>query len=256
MQLLAEFFVYIKIKRLFHIVLMLQMVLSGKLLAQEVPKPSVQVDSYLFSDSCSITVSTGFEGARLLMEYGNDALYRECEETMTIKETRTLRFKASHPDYEDSEVKVVRVYKRSEETLDVLGDNEILINNKRAPLDKNSAEWLSFTSEKVEFQFLANKSIKEVEILSLIDKENNILPPKKASLYAYLKNGKKVHIRTTNTIGKFSSETDYYSHTLIITGKPKLKKILRKTEYFSLEAFPHVKNGVLFSLYFDEIMIR
>ena len=77
MQLLAEFFVYIKIKRLFHIVLMLQMVLSGKLLAQEVPKPSVQVDSYLFSDSCSITVSAGFEGARLLMEYGNDALYRE-----------------------------------------------------------------------------------------------------------------------------------------------------------------------------------
>ena len=257
MQLLAEFYVYIKIKRLFYIVLILQTVLSGKLFAQEVPKPSVQVDSYLFSDSCSITVSTGFEGARLLMEYGNDALYRECEETMTIKETRTLRFKASHPDYEDSEVKVVRVYKRSEETLDVLGDNEILINNKRAPLDKNSAEWLSFTSEKVEFQFLANKSIKEVEILSLIDKENKILPPKKASLYAHLKkSGKKIHIRTTNTIGKFSSDKEYYSHTIVLIGKPKLKRILRKTEYFSLAVFPHVKKGELFGLYFDEIMIR
>ncbi len=221
------------------------------------PKPSVQVDSLLFSDSCVITVSTGFEGAILLMEYGNEAQYRECEETMTMKETTTLRFKASHPDYEDSEVKVVKVYKKVDEALDILGDNEILINNKRAPLDKNSTEWLSFNSEKVEFQFLADKSIKEVEILSLIDKENKILPPKKASLYAHLKkSGKKVHIRTTNTIGKFSSEKEYYSHTLVLMGKPKLKRILRRTEYFSLSVFPHVKKEVLFSLYFDEIMIR
>ena len=256
MQLLAEFYVYIKIKRLFYIVLILQTVLSGKLFAQEVPKPSVQVDSLLFLDSCLITVSTDFEGAVLLIEHGEPGMYIEFEEAIVIKETKTLRFKASHPDYEDSEVKVVKVYKTPDKTPKFLVGNEILTNNRRALLDKNSNEWLSFTNEKVVFQFLANKSIKEVEILSLIDKENNILPPKKASLYAYLKNGKKVHIRTTNTIGKFSSETDYYSHTLIITGKPKLKKILRKTEYFSLEAFPHVKNGVLFSLYFDEIMIR
>ena len=235
---------------------MLQLLVSGKLFAQKLPKPSVEVSSLLFLDSCLITASPDFEGAVLLIEHGEPGMYKEFEGEAIIKKTTTLRFKISHPDHEDSEVKLVRVYKRPNETPNVLGDYDILTNNKRAPLDKNSTEWLSFTDEKVALQFLADKSIKAVEILSLIDKENNILPPKKTSLYAHLKNGKKVHIRTTNTIGKFSSETDYYSHTLIITGKLKLKKILRKTECFSLEALPHVKNGVLFSLYFDEIMIR
>jgi hypothetical protein len=92
--------------------------------------------------------------------------------------------------------------------------------------------------------------------LSLVDKENHILPPKKVALYAHLKKGEKVHIRTTNTIGKFSNEVDYYSQTLRIIGKPKLKKILRKTEYFSLEAKPHVKKDVMYELYFDEIIVR
>ena len=236
---------------------MLQLLVSGKLFAQKLPKPSVEVSSLLFLDSCLITASPDFEGAVLLIEHGEPGMYKEFEGEAVIKKTTTLRFKISHPDHEDSEVKLVRVYKRPNETPNVLGGYDILTNNKRAPLDKNSTEWLSFTDEKVAFQFLADKSIKEVGILSLIDKENKILPPKKASLYAHLKkSGKKVHIRTMNTIGKFSSEKEYYSHTFIITGKLKLKKILRKTECFSLEALPHVKNGVLFSLYFDEIMIR
>lgn len=222
------------------------------------PSPQVCVEPFLFQDSCLITVSTDFEGARLLMEYrnGNSIFYRECEGKMTIKETSTLRFKASHPDYEDSKIKVVKVYKKSEKKLDILGVNDLLVDDKRAPLDKNSEEWLRFNSEKVKFQFQAPKHIEEIEILSLVDKENKILPPKKISLFAHLKNGDKVHIRTTNTIGNFSLEKDYYSHALRLIGKPKLKKVLRKTEYFSLELIPHKKEDVLFELYFDEIIIR
>ena len=100
------------------------------------PNPQVCVEPFLFQDSCLITVSTDFEGARLLMEYrnGNSIFYRECEGKMTIKETSTLRFKASHPDYEDSKIKVVKVYKKSEKKLDILGVNDLLVDDKRAPL--------------------------------------------------------------------------------------------------------------------------
>lgn len=225
---------------------------------QSVPAPELTVSSYIFSDTCTIKVNTSMNGAVVLREttFGGTVFFRESPSELTVTETTTLRFKVSHPDYADSPVTRVRVYKKSDVEAELLGDYGSLVDGVKAGLNSQSKEWLTFNEDKAVIHFKAEKSIQEVEICSLLDKEENTFPPKKVALYAYLKNGEKVHIRTSNTIGLFESDKEYFSHTLRLLGKPKLKKILRKTEHFILEITPHAKKGERKSLKIDEILFR
>lgn len=227
--------------------------------SQGLPKPHVEIESVIFTDSTLVQATTNHDSASIMVEMGlgSEMIYVTYKGPFYVKETKALRFKLVNDQGDDSEISLVKVFKSSDLQLDILGANAQLIDKKRGTVDLESAAWLKAQSEKVKLQFSTeNKKLEEVELLSYIDSDKGVLPPKKVALYAHLKNGEKVHIRSANTIGKFKNHESYWSHTLRLIGKPKLKKILRKTVYFSLEVTPYFSDEVPQWIYIDEILVR
>lgn len=227
--------------------------------AQQLDSPKISTDSYLFSDSTKIEIISNQPGVKVLMEVpnGSEPKFEECDLSFYVKDSRTIRIKAVHPDFKDSEVTSVKLFKKSELTIELQGKDQHLIDGKRGSLEQLEEGWSAISASEVVFQFSTEqKRLQEVEVLSLINTSKEILPPKKVSLYAHLKNGDKVHIRTVNTIGKFKDSHEYWSHSLRLLGKPKLKKLLRKTVYFSIKVTPHIENDSPKYLFLDEILVR
>ncbi len=226
---------------------------------QDLPAPTIRVDSILFMDSTKVEVFCDYPGAKVMIEIGdgNSVFFRESEKNFYVGRTQTLRFKTSHENYEDSDVTYIKVFNRSGLSIDLLGDQQNLIDGKKGDFSLRESDWSIYSAEQVELQFQTNhKKLAEVELLSLISTKNGILPPKKIILYAHLRNGEKVHIRTTNTLGKFKDTEEYWSNLIRLSGKPKLKKILKKTDYFSLIVTPYFEDNKPAKLYFDELLVR
>lgn len=227
--------------------------------AQTLDKPQVVIDSILFVDSAKVSVNAVHPSAKVLMEIGkgNNRIFREISEDFYVKNTQSLSFKCSHPDFEDSETVTIKVYKKSALPIELAKASELLTDGVKGSLSLDEEQWETYTLDLLEFKFYTQaKKLEEVELLSVVKPKEHILPPKKVSLYAHLRNGQKVHIRTANTVGKFNDDEIFWSHSVRLIGKPKLKKILRKTEYFSLTVIPHMKDGVPQTLYFDEVLVR
>jgi len=227
--------------------------------SQDLPSPEVKVESYIFKDSTLVSASTSHKEGSLMVEMGSgsELLFISYNKPFYVKQSKTIRFKLVHPDYDDSQVTLVTVHKASNLSAEVLGKKSNLTDLKRGGTQLQDHDWLKSNSEKNIIQFSTqNKKLQELELLSYVHSEKGILPPKKVVLYAHLKNGTKVHIRTANTIGKFKNKEFYWNHTLRLMGKPKLKKILRKTAYFSLEITPHFTDGQPQWIYIDEILVR
>jgi len=226
---------------------------------QNLPAPEVSVSSIIFSDSTLVKASTTHEQGTIMVEIssGSATFYREYEGPFYVKKTKTLRFKLAHPDYYDSQITAIKVFKESALTADIAGASAFLQDQKRGSAELNENAWQKEQTEKTVLQFTTdNKKLEEVELLTYVKSEEGILPPKKVVLYAHLKNGKRVHIRTSNTIGKFKNQETYWSHVLRLNGKPKLKKILRKTVYFSIEITPYFNGDEPRWVFIDELLVR
>jgi len=227
--------------------------------ANQLTPPSVKVESVLFTDSTLVEVFTEENEAKILVEIANGTsiFFREYAGPFYVKSTKTLSFKTVHLDYDDSDLMTVKVFKIGTLSAQVLGNYGMLTDKMCGDSDIFSDSWCQILADEHTFHFnTESKKLVEVELLSFVNRELDVLPPKKVSLYAHLKNGQRVHIRTSNTIGSFKGEPRRWSHVLRLKGKPKLKKILRKTEYFSLTVVPKKKNDILKLMVFDELLMR
>ena len=227
--------------------------------SQSLPGPEVKIESYIFKDSTLVSAYSNQEDGSIMMEtgIGSGLMFVSYKKPFYVSESKTLRFKLVHPDQEDSEIVIIKVHKISNLNAEILGEQSCLADLKRGSATLEHESWYKSKTDKTSIQFSTeNKKLQEVELLCYIDSEKGILPPKKIALYAHLKNGTKVHIRSTNTLGKFTNKKHFWNQTLRLNGKPKLKKILKKTVYFSLEITPHFLNDQPEWLYLDEVLVR
>ncbi len=235
--------------------------LSGTLLSQTLSKPKCTADQYFFSDSTRIEITHANEEGTIVLEIGNgqSTFFREYNGPFYVDQTKTVSCKVTHPDYNDSRLAVVKVYKNSESNLSVRSKNasSILFDKQKGNDELLESEWVYVNANKVEFQLVCeDRKLEEIELLSYVDTKKAIIPPKKVVLHAHLKNGKIVHVRTANTVGTFKKTAQNWSHVVRLSGKPKLKKILKKTEYFTLTAYAQKKNDAPQTMVFDEILAR
>ncbi len=247
------------LSRYSYIFFSLLLLASRYSVAQDLPVPVCEVDAYFFTDSTKIQLVKISQQGIPMMEKGEgmSTFFREYNGPFYVDQTKTLRFKTTHPDYEDSKMTVVKVYKLSDYKVEILGDYGHLVDRKKGSPELSSSEWTHVHQERIEFQISCPyKKLEEIELLSHVNTERAILPPKKVTIYAHLKNGEKVHIRTSNTIGSFKNSEQHWSHVLRLSGKPKLKKILKKTTHFSIVVEAQIKKGVPQKMAFDEILAR
>ncbi len=246
-------------KTLYNSILLVLALQCATAYTQKLPKPEIHVEAYIFKDSTLVSAVTDHTDGILMVEKnpGSQLVFKTYTEPFYVTESKSIRFKLVHPDYEDSDVVLVELHKTSDLEVQIQGEKLNLSDLKRGTTDLEGESWLRSNTKKILIQFSTqNKKLEEVELLSYVHTAKGILPPKKVVLYAHLKNGQKVHIRTSNTIGKFKNQEQYWSHTLRLLGKPKLKKLLRKTSYFSLEITPHFQKNDPQWLYLDELLVR
>ncbi|MFK7756300.1 MAG: hypothetical protein AB8B53_05140 [Flavobacteriales bacterium] len=244
-----------------YLFLLALVLFSASAFSQTLSKPVCKVDSYFFSDSTKIELFNENDEGQILIEIGNgnNTFFREYTGPFYVDQTKTVSCKITHPDYYDSKLTVVKVYKLTDIALSLVGNeaHAHLVDLKKGGSDLNSKEWSKFNESEVEFKLhCSDRKLVEIELSSYVNTSESVLPPKKVVLYAHLKNGKVVHVRSANTVGSFKKTEQNWSHVVRLAGKPKLKKILKKTEYFTLKAYAQIKNDVPQPMAFDEILAR
>lgn len=244
-----------------HIIFFGILIFSSSLWGQTLSKPTCKVEAYFFSDSTLIELFHENDEGTIVLEIGqgNNTFFREYTEPFYVHQTKTVSCKVTHPDYNDSKLAVIKVYKNSESSILLTGKDidANLLDGKKGNSELTDSDWSYINNEEVEFRVICtDRNLEEIELLSYVSTSQKILPPRKVVLHAHLKNGKTVHVRTANTVGSFKNTEQNWSHVVRLSGKPKLRKILRKTEFFTLTAYAQKKKDIPQTMVFDEILAR
>lgn len=164
----------------------------------QLASPGIEIDSVFFKQSATCTIHFDFSGAEVLYQINQGAV-QVYQSPFSIQKTSILTVYASHPDFKNSEVTTLSLYKLT----DQLSGATVRVNpppHKNYPahgpgslLDQKKGEknfrkgkyWAGFQSDtiRIDLGFKTAAALKTVTLSLLSDHASYIFLPKKIEIF-------------------------------------------------------------------------